>query len=139
MTAKTTKAAAPKIETKTEVATVATETSKTVSNATQSVSNLFGACFSAGRKTIEGMIEVDKALYGYAKDAVGSYATLSKETMKAKSINDVIDLHVASAHARVEANAANTREVIEMTREKIQDAYAPVKEVIDTYRTGNAA
>ena len=111
----------------------------TATDASKAVSGLFSAYFASGRKAIEGIIEVDKALFGYAKDAVEGYVELGKETVQAKCLNDVIDLHAAHAHSRIEATAANAREVVELTRDKAKEAYAPMKEVIDTYRPGKAA
>lgn len=74
---------------------------------------------------------MDKALLGYAE--------VSKETVKAKCLNGVLDLQAAHAHLRIGAIAANARDVVELTKDKAKEAYAPVKEVIDAYRPGKAA
>ncbi len=128
------KAADVKVATK----EAAAKTTKTVADASKAVSGLFGAYFTTVRKVAEGVIEVDKALLGYARDAANGYMTLGKETVQAKCLNDVIDLHAAHAHASIEASAANAREVVEISKEKAKEAYAPVKEIIDTYRPGKA-
>ncbi|MEL6324973.1 MAG: phasin family protein, partial [Pseudomonadota bacterium] len=91
------------------------------------------------RKAVEGVIEVDKALIGYARDAVTGYVELGKESVQAKSMNDLLDLHVARAHSRIETTAANTREILELTRQKAGEAYAPVKEVFQTSQSTDAA
>ena len=106
---------------------------------TVTASQMLGALVSASRKAVAGVIEVDKTLFGYAKDAVVSYVELGKETVQAKSLSDVLDLHVARAHARIEATAANTREIVELTRQKLNETYAPVKDVVAAYRANNAA
>ncbi len=137
---KTTKTVENKVEKAQDVATDAVNTAtKTVSDASKTVSNLFSAYFTSGRKVVEGVIEVDKALLGYAKEAVNGYVALGKDTVQAKCLNDVIDLHAAHAHASIESTAANAREIVELSKEKAKEAYAPVKEVIDTYRPGKAA
>ncbi|WP_037312297.1 phasin family protein [Ruegeria halocynthiae] len=136
MTAKTVKSTT---ETKTAEAKVATTALDSATNASKALTGLFNAYFTSGRKAIEGIIEVDKALLGYAKEAVTGYVELSKDTVQAKCLNDVLDLHAAHAHSRIEATAANAREVVELTKDKAKEAYAPVKEVIDTYRPGKAA
>ena len=111
----------------------------TATKATEAVTGLFTAYFTAARKTVEGVIEVDKALIGYAREAAESYVALGKDTVNAKCLNDVIELQAAHAHARIGANAANAREVVEMTKDRAKEAYAPLKEVIDTYRPAKAA
>lgn len=118
---------------------VETKSALTVLPNTETASKMFGAFFSAGRKAVEGVIEVDKALLGYARDAVTGYVELGKETMQAKSLNDVLDLHVARAHSRIETTAANTREILELTRQKVGETYAPVKDVLQASRTSDAA
>ena len=137
-TAKTTKVAT-EADTQNDVSKVAADATKTTSDATKAITSLFGAYFNAGKNAIEGIVEVDKALLGYAKTSFDGYVALGKETMRAKSLEDVIDLHTAHAHERIEANAANAREVVELTRDKAKLAYAPVKEVIETYRPNKAA
>lgn len=140
MTTKSTKAtASTTTKTEAQVTEAATETTKSVAKASKAVSGLFGAYFTSSRKVIEGIIEVDKTLFGFAKNAIDGYVTLGKDTMQAKCLNDVIDLHAAAAHARIETGAANAREVVEMTKDKAKEAYAPMKEVIDTYRPEKAA
>ncbi len=126
---------------KTETKTTQTEAAKqgveAASEAGNAVSGLFNAYLTSGRKAIEGIIEVDKALFGYAKDAVEGYVDLGKETVRAKCLNDVIDLHAAYAHARIEATAANAREVVELGKDKAKEAYAPVREAISPYLPNN--
>ena len=118
---------------------VETKSELTMLPKTETASKMFGAVFSAGRKAVEGVIEVDKALIGYARDAVTGYVELGKESMQAKSMNDLLDLHVARAHSRIETTAANTREILELTRQKVGETYAPVKEVFQTSRSTDAA
>ena len=125
--------------TKVEDAEVISETSNTVTKASKAATGLFGATFSAGRKAVEGVIAVDKALLGYVRDAATSYVDLGKETMRAKNVDELINLYAANAHARVEANAANAREVIELTKDKVTETYAPVKEALANYRTPSEA
>lgn len=140
MTTKTSKVTEATIaKTEAKATEVAAEATNSVTNASKAVSGLFGAYFTSGRKAIEGIIEVDKALLGFAKNAVEGYVALGKDTMQAKCLNDVIDLHASAAHSRIETGAANAREVVELTKDKAKEAYAPMKEVIDTYRPGKAA
>ncbi len=127
----------------TEVQNVAAEAtaavSESVTKATGAVTGLFNAYFAATRNAVTGVIEVDKALFGYAKDAVTGYYKLGQDTFRAKSLDEVIEMHTAYAHANIEATAANARELVELTKDKAQEAYAPIKEVIETYRPGKAA
>lgn len=118
---------------------VETQGEATTQLKTEVFSQMFNALFSASRKAVGGVIEVDRALFGYARDAVTDYVELGKETMQAKSLTDVLDLYVARAHARVEATAANTREIVDLTRQKLTETYAPLKEVVETYRAGETA
>ena len=120
--------------TKMEDAEVNSETSNSVAKESKVATGILGATFAASRKAVEGVIAVDKALFGYMRDAASGYVDLGKETFQAKNVEEVINLYAANAHARVEANAANAREVIELTKDKVTETYAPVKEVIDTYR-----
>ncbi|SEB00641.1 phasin family protein [Rubrimonas cliftonensis] len=118
---------------------IETTTDATTPSTTVTASKMLGALASASRNAVAGVIEVDKALFGYARDAVTGYVELGKETIQAKSLSDVLDLHVARAHARIEATAANTREIVELTREKLSETYAPVKEVVAAYRAKDLA
>ncbi|WP_372574711.1 phasin family protein [Ruegeria jejuensis] len=124
---------------KTNAADTVSKATTSIANVSNTVSSLFGAYVTSGRKVVEGVIEVDKTLLGYAKNAVDGYVALGKDTMQAKCLNDVIDLQAAHAHASIENGAANAREVIELSRTRAKEAYAPLKEIIDTYRPGNAA
>ncbi|MEO1495328.1 MAG: phasin family protein [Pseudomonadota bacterium] len=119
--------------------TVETRSDLSMLPKTETASKMFGALFAASRKTVEGVIEVDKALIGYARDAVTGYVELGKESLQAKSLNDLLDLHVARAHSRIETTAANTREIVELTRQKVGEAYVPVKEVFQTSQSTDAA
>ncbi|MFA3917423.1 phasin family protein [Ruegeria hyattellae] len=130
-----TKTTAPK----TNPAANVSKATSSIANVSNTVSSLFGAYITSSRKVVEGVIEVDKTLLGYAKNAVDGYVALGKDTMQAKCLNDVIDLQAAHAHASIENGAANAREVVELSRTRAKEAYAPLKEVIDTYRSSNAA
>lgn len=131
MTTKTAKTA--------EVTTLHTSGAEIVKNAPKAAASMFGAFFSATRTAANGVIEIDRTLFGYAKDAVVGYVDLGKKSIEARNLNDLLDLHVASAHARVENTAANAREIVELTRQKVQETYAPVKEVVETYRGSKTA
>lgn len=137
MTTKTvTDAKQTKAETaKVEDAEVISQTSNSVANASKVATGLVGATVAASRKAMEGVIAVDRALLGYVRDAATSYVDLGKETIRAKNIEELINLYAANAHARVEANAANAREVVELTKDKVTETYAPVKEVLQSYRS----
>ncbi|MCL6282465.1 phasin family protein [Ruegeria sp. 2012CJ41-6] len=130
-----TKATAPK----TNAADTVSKATNSIANVSNTVSSLFGAYITSGRKLVEGVIEVDKTLLGYAKNSFDGYVALGKDTMQAKCLNDVIDLQAAHAHASIENGAANAREVVELSRTRAKEAYAPLKEVIDTYRSSKAA
>ncbi len=124
-----------------EAANKATDVANKIVDSKQvnAVFNMFGALATAGRKSVEGVIEIDKTLIEYSKDYVNRVAALGSDTVKAKCFNDVIDLQASFAHNSVETAAANTREIIEMARTSSKEAYAPVKEVIDGYRNKSEA
>ncbi len=107
----------------------AIDASETAATSVKKAGNLFSAVFQSGRSAVEGIIEVDKALLGFAKDAFNGYVDLGKKSMQAKCINDLIDLQAAHAHASIENGAANAREIVELSRSKAKEAYAPVKEI----------
>jgi len=111
----------------------------TIMTAPKAAASFFGAVFTAGRTAVAGVIEVDRTLIGYARDAITGYVELGKKSIQARNLNDLLDLHVASAHARVENTAANAREIVELSRQKLEEAYAPVKEIVATYRGTKAA
>ncbi len=102
------------------------------------VFGMFGALATAGRKSVEGVIEIDKNLIEYSKDYFSRVTALGNDTIKAKCLNDVIDLQASFAHNSVETAAANTREIIELARTSSKEAYAPVKEVIDNVKGSKA-
>lgn len=113
---------------------------KTAQNTAQNTAlNLFGAYVTTLRKAAQGIVAVDKAILTQMNTAGKEFIDLGRDTMRAKCLNDVLDLQAAYAHARVEANAANAREIIEMTKDHAKEAYAPVKEIIDGYRNMDAA
>ena len=142
-TTKTTRktAAADASKTTADLAKSATETLKDafenpaakVTESTKAASDFANAIFLGGRKAVEGVIEVDKALFGYAREALNSYASLGRNVVSAKSVSEVFDMQVAHAHDRIEQNAANTREVLDLTQSKAKEAYAPVKDAIAAY------
>lgn len=134
-TAKQAQAASAKVED----AEVISVTPSSVANASKAATGLFGATFAASRKMVEGVIAVDQALIGCMRDAASSYVDLGKKTFRAKNVDELINLYAANAHARIEANAANAREVVELAKDKATESIAPVKEVLDSYRSTSAA
>jgi hypothetical protein len=138
MTKTTTKTAAAETAAE-KIETVGVDATQKVAETTKAITNVFSALTQATRKTVEGVIAVDKTLLGYAKNAVTSYVDLGKASLQAKCLNDLIDLQAAYAHNSIETTAANAREVVDMSRTKAKEAYAPVKEIIDTYKPGKAA
>lgn len=105
----------------------------------KSASGMFGALCSASFKAVEGVIAVDKALVDHAWAAATGYMALGKDTMQAKSFTEALDIHVARAHARVETHAADTREIVELTRHMVSETYAPVKEAVKASRAKDAS
>lgn len=97
-------------------------------NGTKAVTDLFGAFYHSGRKSVEGVIAVDKALLGYAKDTVSGTYDAARKSMGAKDINELIDIQASYAHRYIEASATNAREAIDLARMKALDAYAPLKD-----------
>jgi len=112
---------------------------ETATSPRKSAASVLGAIYTAGRTAVVGVIEIDRTLLGYAKDAVTGYIDLGKQTIKARNLNELLELHVAQAHARVETTAANAREIVELSRQKLQESYEPVKEAVATYRATKAA
>lgn len=104
-----------------------------VTEAAKTATGLFQALTTGTRTAVEGVIAVDKALLGYAGEAVKSYAELGRQSFSAKCMSDLFDLHVAHAHDRIEQNAANTREVLELASTKAREAYAPVQDAVAPY------
>lgn len=100
---------------------------------TKAATSIANAVFLGGRKAVEGVIEVDKALFGYAREALTSYATLGRNAVNAKSVSELFDMQVAHAHDRIEQTAGNTREVLDLAQAKAIEAYAPVKEAVSVY------
>lgn len=138
----------PRKEKAVEETNTAVEMTKTTTNAikgalenpvekmtetTKAATSIANAFFLGGRKTVEGVIEVDKALFGYAREALNSYATLGRNVVNAKSMSELFDMQVAHAHDRIEQNAANTREVLDLAQTKAKEAYVPVKEAMSVY------
>ncbi len=112
-----------------KAAEVSHEATEKVTDAIKTMTSLFGALTQSTRKYVEGVIEVDKALLGYAKEAVVGFYDHGRQSVQAKDLNGLIDLQAAYAHNRIEATAANAREVVDLTRTKAMEAYAPVQEV----------
>ncbi|WCR05900.1 phasin family protein [Paracoccus fistulariae] len=99
----------------------------------KAVSGLFSALTTGTRTALEGVIAVDKTLLGYVGEAAKSYAKLGRQSFQASSMSELFDLHVAHAHDRIEQNAANTREVLDLAQTKAKEAYAPIQEVVSAY------
>lgn len=114
-------------------------TNEKVTEASKAISGLFQALTFGTRAAVEGVIAVDKALLGYAGEAAKSYADLGRQSVSAKSVSDLFDLHVAHAHDRIEQNAANTREVLELAQSKAKEAYTPVQVVLAPYMPNKKA
>ena len=106
---------------------------------TKAARNLFSALTMTGRKTFEGVVAFDKALFDVLKSNVTSYIDHGKATMSAKSINDVVELQAAYAHSCIEATAANSRELLDLAKTKTEEAYAPVKDALAGLKSGTKA
>jgi hypothetical protein len=101
---------------------------------------LFGALTASGRKTAEGVLAFDKALFDLMKSGVEGQINHAKASLQAKSVNDLMSLQVAHVQSAFEATATNTREIITLAKDKAEEAYAPVKSVIaDLTKTSKAA
>ncbi len=127
--AATAKATETKAEAKADT-TVPDATTARLSEGTRAARALFGALGESGRKTFDGVLAFDKALIDIVKTGVTSYIDHGKATMSAKCINDVVDLQAAYAHSAIEAGAANTRELLDLAKDRTEEAYAPVKQAI---------
>ena len=101
--------------------------------------NVFSSLAKSGSKTLEGIVEIDKALLGYARNTVVSYVDHGKASLSAKDVNTLIDLQASFLHTMIETGAANTREVVDLTKTMVDEAYAPVKEAIASLRDNKAA
>ena len=115
---------------------------QSVSNAspdTEMTSGMFVAFFSASCRAVESVIAVDMAILGRAWGVANGYVALSRESIRSTSARDLIDLHIARAHARGEETAADTREIVELTRQKFGETYAPLKEAFDARRAKSSA
>lgn len=100
---------------------------------TKAFSDLFLAFAHGGRAAFDGVVAVDKAVLGYASDAAKSYYEFGRKTIEAKSIDSLLDLNVAFAHDRIDATAANSREVVDLVQSKASAAYAPIKDALEPY------
>lgn len=140
MTKETAKKVEAAKETKVEAAReMMTNANEKIAQTTKAMNGLFSALTASSRLAFQGAVAVDKAVLGYATEAVKSYADLGRQSVSAKTVNDLVDLHVAHAHNRIEKNAANTREVLDMAQSKAKEAYAPVKVALSAYKVGNKA
>lgn len=128
---------------KTTKETTATEAlntgAKVAADSTKAVTGFLSALAQSGRKTVEGVVEVDKTLFGFAKDAVNAYIAHGKASLNAKNVNELLDIQAAYAHASIETGVANTREVIDLARAKAEEAYAPVKSAVTSAKDRKAA
>lgn len=93
----------------------------------------------SGRKTLEGVIEIDKALLGYARESITGFVDHGKASLAAKDINSLIDLQASFLHTMIETGAANTREIVDLTKTKVEEAYAPVTDAIVNLRQNKVA
>ena len=58
---------------------------------------------NAGRTTLGGMVTMNKSMVDYGKDVFADAIDVSKKTMEARSVKDVVELQTAFAERRISA------------------------------------
>ncbi len=58
---------------------------------------------NAGRTTLGGMVTMNKSMVDYGKDVFTDAIDVSKKTMEARSVKDVVELQTAFAERRISA------------------------------------
>jgi hypothetical protein len=66
-------------------------------------SEIMSVVDNAGRTTLGGMVTMNKSMVDYGKDVFADAVDVSKKTMEARSVKDVVELQTAFAERRISA------------------------------------
>ncbi|MBX9589254.1 MAG: phasin family protein [Hyphomonadaceae bacterium] len=84
----------------------------------------------AGRTSFNGIAEFNGALGRYGKDALTDTIEFSRQTLKAKSLKDLVDLNVAFMTRRSQAMFASVNELNAIAQAKTVAAWSPFGETL---------
>jgi phasin family protein len=88
------------------------------------------AVTASGKVAFEGAIAFDRALLGYGRVAFDETVAHWNESLKAKTVRELLAAQSAFAKSRYETVAGQGRELFELTRAQITNAVAPLHELV---------
>ena len=84
----------------------------------------------AGRTSFNGVTEFNGALGRYGKDALTDTIEFGRQTLKARSLKDIVDLNVAFMARRSQAMFASVSELNAIAQAKTVAAWSPLGETL---------
>jgi hypothetical protein len=84
----------------------------------------------AGRTSLNGVTEFNGALGRYGKDALTDTIEFGRQSLKARSLKDIVDLNVAFMTRRSQAMFASVNELNAIAQAKTVAAWSPLGETL---------
>ena len=84
----------------------------------------------AGRTSFNGVAEFNGALGRYGKDVLTDAIELGRQSLKARSVKDIVDLNVAFMTRRSQAMFASVNELNAIAQAKTVAAWSPLGETL---------
>jgi hypothetical protein len=84
----------------------------------------------AGRTSFNGVAEFNGALGRYGKDVLTDAIEFSRQSLKARSLKDIVDLNVAFMTRRSQAMFASVSELNAIAQAKTAAAWSPLGETL---------
>lgn len=106
------------------------DTKAKLSDAREFGSEIVETLGHAGRTSFNGVTEFNGALGRYGKDALTDTIEFGRQTLKARSLKDIVDLNVAFMTRRSQAMFASVNELNAIAQAKTVAAWSPLGETL---------
>jgi len=93
-------------------------------------SEVIGTLGHAGRTSFDGVAEFNGALGRYGKEAVTDTIELSRKTIQAKSLKEIVELHIDYVTRRNRAMFTSVSELNAIAQSKTMAAWSPFGETV---------
>jgi hypothetical protein len=85
---------------------------------------------NAGRTTLGGMVTMNKSMVDYGKDVFADAIDVSKKTMEARSVKDVVELQTAFAERRISAAFHTVAALNTLAQNNVMALWSPLASLV---------
>lgn len=99
-------------------------------DAGESVRQVSTALTASGRAYVEGIVALGRAFGGFGRETATEVGRHVKATVNARNLREVAELQAAWAQNRVETATAQTKEFVDLARDRSEEVIAPLASLL---------